>query len=1205
MKLKSIDIIGFKSFADRVKLAFPSGVTSIVGPNGCGKSNVIEAIRWVLGEQNARTLRSERMEDVIFNGTQRRKPLGMAEVRLYFSDPEHRLGLETDEVVVSRKIFRNAESVYSIGQNNCRLRDVQDLFMDTGMGSHAYSMIEQSMVEAILSDRAEERRFLFEEAAGIMKYKQRRKLALRRLDATQGDLLRINDIVAEVERTVNSLARQVRKARRHQALSEKLRRVAVTLAVEELARLNEEQEPLNLRLAEFTERFAAAMAADETEGAAYEGLRTRIIEGEAAGEQLGQEFSRASSDIHDAENELGELREKRSATREWVAVNQDRLRSLSENIERRSGEMENIKRQVEEVRGAVAGAEGEYSAARLAATEQSGMVDQSRKRTIALEAERDELLRCSAASTSKAEALEEAVERQSLRAEELSRQAEDIESELEQIVAPQQELSGRITELESERDGLAESAGEKAAGLEEHKFSLESLNDSFRKEKLSFDSLTGEYRVLERLQKEMEGFGEGVRTLLKGSQRNGGLEGVVADVFATEPRYERAVEAALGIRLQGIIARDTSSMLGAIKRLRDSGAGTATFIARDLVNGYKRNGEPLKESVLAYCDEIVECKPEYEFLRKLLFTGVAIVEDLDVAVKLQRSADRPLHLVTLSGETLCQYAISGGTPETGREEGTLLKRRRRMEKITTEAADISGRVEKIESELKDLDAVGRKLEDEYSAIKGSLKELDEKLAELKAGQTRIALERESLVLRKNTAEEEAANAATRAADLASRRDEMVEQAASARQNLGELESKIGEARADLQRQEAVGQKATEIIQEVSLKLTAQKARLDEMEKNLGHLERECANAVQEKQGLEEQIERRKADLLRIDQREETVRSALDHAFEKRGGLEARRVKHEQELASLKDQARELEDSLKKIRAEREEVTEVRHHCELELERITSRRELIIQQVHDNHEIDISALPEDFPMFPDPEDEKECQEKAAVELLDELRERIHKLGTVNLLALEDYATEKERLEFLQTQREDLVSARESLLQLVEEINKTARQRFLDTFSKVQDNFQDIFGTLFEGGQAHVSLVDEEDPLESPIEVSARPRGKKLLGLGLLSGGEKALTALALLFAIYSVKPSPFCILDEVDAPLDDANIDRFLSIIRKFSEHTQFVIVTHNKRTMGVADCLYGVTMQEAGVSKVVSVRLDQVADQGHFQKQTEELADAG
>jgi len=1205
MILKSLDIIGFKSFANRVKLSFPKGITAVVGPNGCGKSNVIEAIRWVLGEQNARTLRSERMEEVIFNGTMRRKPLGMAEVCLYFSDPEHRLGLETDEVEISRKIFRSAESIYSIGQSPCRLRDVQELFMDTGMGSHAYSMIEQSMVEAILSDKADERRFLFEEAAGIMKYKQRRKIALRRLEGTQGDLLRINDIVTEVDRTVRSLGRQVRKARRYQVLSEKLRRVAVTLAVQELNSLSKEQEPLNLRLAEVSQRLAAAVAAEDLEGARYEGLRTRMIEREAVAEMLAREFSQASSAIGLAESELGELRERRSAGREWVAVNQDRIQAYSENIRRRTEESEKLDRQIEQLRSAVAGAEGEYTAARQAAAEQSQLVEGARKQVAALESERDELLRRSAAFSSKTEALEEAAERQSRRAGELEQQAADLDRKLAETSAPLEQLNGQISSLESELSELSRAAGKKTADLEEHKLRFESMNENFRREKLALDSLTGEYSVLERLQQEMEGFNEGVRSLFTGPQRTRGLETVVAEVFTTEPRYERAVEAALGVRLQGIVARDTPSMLGAIEKLRSSGAGTATFIARDLVNGHSNNGEPLEGPVLAYCDEVVNCNPEYEFLRGLLFSGVAIVENLETAVDLQRAAQRPLHLVTLDGETLCQYSVSGGAAGSGQAEGTLLKRRRRMDKITAEAGELSARVKKIESELQGLGTRGRKLEDEHSEIQQTLRELEGELAGLKAEQTRISIERESLAVRKAAAEEEAAAAGARAADLAARREEMAAAADSAQQNLGELESKIASARADLERQEAVRQKAVEIIQEVSLKLTAHKARLDELEKNAAHLESERDSAVRDKERLSEQIEQRKNELVQIDKREELVRSALDQAFEKRAGLETQRSEYEQELAGLRDQARELEDRLKQTRAEREQTTEIRHQCELELEKITSRRERIIQQAADNHGVEITALPEDFPMFPNPEDEKEQGQQATVELLEELRERIRRLGPVNLLALEDYGKEKERLEFLLAQRDDLVTARESLLQLVDEINKTARERFLDTFSKVQDNFQEIFGALFEGGQAHVKLVDEEDPLESPIEVIARPRGKRLLSLGLLSSGEKALTALALLFAIYSVKPSPFCILDEVDAPLDDANTDRFLSIIRRFAERTQFVIVTHNKRTMEAADCLYGVTMQEAGVSKVVSVRLDQVDEQGRYRNDSEEQTDAG
>ncbi|MEA2064060.1 MAG: chromosome segregation protein SMC [Gemmatimonadota bacterium] len=1193
MNLKSIDIIGFKSFAERVTLTFPEGITCVVGPNGCGKSNIIDAVRWVLGEQNARTLRSELMEEMIFNGTARRKPLGMAEVCLNFSDPGHMLGLGTDEVSVSRRIFRDGQSIYSINRKTGKLREVHELFMDTGMGSHAYSMIEQEMVKAVLSDKAEERRFLFEEAAGIQKYKQRRKIALRRLESTDGDLLRINDIVGEVERTVRSLARQMRKARRHQALTEKLRRVAVTLAVRELDSLAAEEEPLVRCLAEVGERLAAAIAVEDTEGAKYEGLRTRIIECERSGVELANRLEGLADGIRRSQDELGSLREERSAGKARIAANQERLQLLAGEIERRAGELETSSRQLEDLRGALAGAQGEHAAASQAAREQSQAVEAAREQTRCLEAKRDQLLRASAASSSKAEVLAESIIGQNQRSAELTGQVQEFKTELAKSAARLDELDRRISAFEQERATIAKATDDKGAILNEHKARVESQGDKLKEEKLALDSLTGEYTVLERLQREMEGFGEGVRTLFTGESKTRGLEAVVAEVFSTEPRYEQAVEAALGVRLQGIITTDTSSMLGAIETLRTSHAGRASFIARDLVNGYNGNGERLKgPPVVAYCDEVVSCKGEYEFLRKLLFSGVAIVEDLDKAVGLQQKAARPLHMVTLGGETLCQYVVSGGSVDNAQAEGTLLKRRSRMEKIAARASEVSSRADKIESGLAGLALESEELEREHNTILESLAKIDSKLVSVKAERTRAALENESLDSRRQTACAESATAAARAADLSGQRETLTAAADSAQQSLGELEARISAARQGLERQESVGRKASDIMQEVSLKLTAHKARLDELEKSNDHLKQERDCAEREKQSLEEQIENRKSLLVHLDTREELVRESLDQAFERRTVQMARRSSHDQELAGLKEQAAELEDRLKIMRTEREKASETRHQYELEMEKITSRRERITGQIRDSFEIEIDALPEDFPMYPDPGDEKEKAGPATTELVEEIRERIRRLGPVNILALDEYDTQKERLEFLLAQRDDLVAARDSLLQLVDEINKTARERFLDTFSKVQENFQDIFGTLFEGGQAHVKLAEEDDPLESPIEVSARPRGKKLLGLGLLSGGEKALTALALLFAIYSVKPSPFCILDEVDAPLDDANIDRFLSIIRRFSEHTQFVIVTHNKRTMEVADCLYGVTMQEAGVSKVVSVRLDEVDSTG-------------
>jgi len=1192
MNLKSIDISGFKSFANRVKLEFPRGITAIVGPNGCGKTNVIEAIRWVLGEQNIRTLRGERMQEVIFNGTALRKPLGMAEVRLYFEDPEGQMGLDTEEFVIGRQIFRSGESNYHINSNSCRLKDIQDLFMDTGMGSNAYSIIEQRMVEEVLSDKADERRFLFEEAAGIQKYKIRRKYALRKLEATEEDLQRINDIVGEVQRTVNSLQRQVGKARSYKRLSEKLRRVAVTLARDELEKLAVEQKPLAGRLEVLKDELAQAAAAESTQAARSEQLHTRINDRQRAAEELFSRLSVLNRQIRQAEDELTVIREKRTAGREWIAESRNRLGSLKENIEHRKEELAGYCDQVEQLRAEVQACEKEYEKAREEAEQKSRIMDQGREELASVQSRREQLLHRETVCSSKVEALEDAVAYERKRSAQLLEQAARHAEEHKRLKERLSRLEDNLKKLAEKRKIRAREAEESGVRLEQQRSRVDDLKEKLSRLSIEQESLRGEEELLQRLQKEMEGYGEGVRTLFTENAGREGLEGVAGEIFSTDNKYERAVEAALGMRIQSIVTRDTNAMLKAIGRLKESGTGSATFFSRDLVNENGGNSRKIDGPVLAYCEDVVKCSKEYDFLRKLLFGGVAIVENIRTAIDLQKKSKRPLHVVTLAGETLEQYAVSGGSTEkTGL---ALLKRRRRMGEITGEIGRISSKIAGLEQELQAAANKIKEFETENRKSLDLLKEVDESLSGFRADYTAVSLECKSVLSRKEAAESQAGEADSKAQQLAAQRDEMTRKAGSASRELARLEQHIESLHEELKiREDAFGEE-TGALQELSMKLTERRTRLGEVEKSLSLLERECNAVSDEARELDKEIDQRTNMLAGLDEHEKDVRSQLDESFATREKLNDEKERYERTLAELRLEAEEIEKGLRGLREEKEAALEARHQVEIELERISARRSLVVQQIEDNHDVHLSDLDDDFPYFPN-EEERAKGEKASQELVEELRERIRRLGPVNVLAIEDYDREKERLDFLKRQQDDLISARESLLRLIEEINKTARERFLTTFAKVQGNFQDIFSSLFEGGQAHVSLTDETDPLESPIEVIARPRGKKMLGLGLLSGGEKALTALALLFAIYSVKPSPFCILDEADAPLDDANIDRFLSIIRSYSRNTQFIIVTHNKRTMEAADCLYGVTMQEAGVSKVVSVQLGQVGDDGQIE----------
>ena len=1209
MKLKSIEIAGFKSFADRVSIKLPMGVTAVVGPNGCGKTNVIESVRWVLGEQNARMLRGERMDEVIFNGSHKRKPLGMAEVKLNFDDPEHSMGFETPNVSIGRQIFRSGESVYTINNNPCKLRDIQELFMDTGLGSHAYSMIEQKMVDAVLSDKNEERRFLFEEAAGITKYKQRRKVALRRLEATDNDLLRIKDIVAEVQRAVNSLSRQVGKARRYKKLSEKLYRVAVTVARAEFEELEKRAVPLREQKDQVNNSLAEAMASEDTVGAEYENLRKELLEKEKAAQEIFRALGEINSKIRDAENGLSSVREKRGADNEWIKAGGERVQSLVATIERRDGDLKEALSQRENLGSTVATEEGEYKAASAAADEQAKILNEWRRKVEELEKSRSELSSRQASLESRAGTMDESSARALVRSGELEKAIEEMRVKAAELGREKSGVESEKNDIQTNLDKISNDHQELEKLFEEIQLARREKADELSSVKNRLDNFRGERRVLERLQKEMEGYQEGVRRLFAADHKKEGLEAVAAEVFATSPQYEKAIEAAMGARLQCVVTSNTGTMLEAIEELREAEAGSAAFVARDLVNGYRpsREGLPENDEVVAWCEDVVECEENYDFLRKLIFSQVAIVPDLSSAITLQKKAHRPLNLVTLDGETISNYTVSGGRKQSGTEsaEGTLLRRKRRIEEIDKRSAELDKQSTVLAGEVEKLDHEIGKVKNELVEKKSAVRELEQSLAGLSQRLMRSGLEIENINERIERSQRESLSEKERSEKLLKDKAEMIAGAEESTSRLKELDAALEDSRDQRQKQESVGARATGIKQEVSLRLTADKARLEALDEKIRLMEQEKKNAVGEKEQIESQIEQRRKSLLELDGREKELRTNLEELIEKRSEFYSKRTAHEQETQALKETATEQESRIKQVRSTREAANENRHRLEMELERMTGQRESLINRIKDTYHLDITGLPEDFEFYPNAEDEKDDDGPANAEMVEELKEKINKLGPVNVLAIEEYEEQKERLDFLTAQCDDLNSAKGDLLELISEINKTARERFLDTFNRVQDNFQEIFSRLFEGGQAHIQLADPDDPLESTIEVTARPRGKKPLHLGLLSGGEKALTALSLLFAIYSEKPSPFCILDEVDAPLDDANIDRFISIIHTFSENTQFVMVTHNKRTMECADSLYGITMQEAGVSKVVSVRLDQVGSDGTLNVDKTEQADVG
>jgi chromosome segregation protein len=1258
MKLDTLEMHGFKSFADRTEVKFNPGVTAIVGPNGCGKTNITDAIRWVLGEQRPTALRGASMQEVIFNGTRERKPLGMAEVSLSFSNALGLIPVEYAEVSVTRRVFRDEESHYFLNKAPCNLKDIRDLFMGTGVGASVYSVIEQRMVDAILSDRAEERRLLFEEAAGVTRYKARRKATERKLVATEEDLRRLSDILNEVRKNVNALRRQMGKARRFESLQREELRLAVALAQAELSDLEAREGPLR-----------AAIAALETElgsGAAEAGAREAEVE----------RLDRALSERRAEERALRERVEAAGAALEA----RERERMLSDEGHRHAAlEVERLQREIaahgEQARALTQKREG--LATSLAAAREEA--EAARRQASARGDVVAELTRLFEAAQ---EGLRGARSERERRVEERL----GIEAELARTAAERQAATGRRAELEASLAALrAAAGGEDAAGpagasldargegapsslglrgfgepdrdaavrgpaeepaladrlerlrlerdaadaalraLAERRLAAEGAQAALEAELAELDSrrreVTARLDTLEEMADGFAGFGEGSRRALEARQAIApGLRGPLGlEVEVSEARYAPAVEAYLDSFLDALLTRESGEARSVLEFWRERNQTGAVWSLGDAAHArHPQIDADASELVLCRGTQAASLRGELDDHREALFGRLLLAEDLDRATELRRRLNGNggagwYVVAALTGEILEPSGMirlphrkgeSGGVSRFHQVEHLrsvleeILRETRELEERATEARNASAAVladegvarARLEECAGEQDAAERELERVRGARRAALARAAEVAEELAAVGERLAREG-------GLADAAAAQAAgIRAALEAAEAD-----CADRESGVEALRLEREAALAELGAAELAGQQR-------SAALAALERERDYLAEAVGEQERLARDAGAEVETQRERIARLEADSARLaaavaEGRESlaAVRQSYRAMEESIQALEHERAGRE---AGARTARRAHEDANQRLHVEEMRLADLLHrrqsiHAIIETEFGHPLPELIgraqareVRAGADADELEDGADPSrteevhvDSPAAPEGESAEQRAERleALRAALRGVREKKSSLGPVNLLALEEFTTEKERLDFLEAQYADLVKAREDLRQAIRKINTTARDLFLDTFGRAREHFQTTFGTLFEGGRADISLADEADPLESAIEIAASPRGKRIQAVNLLSGGERALTALALLFAIYLVKPSPFCILDEVDAPLDDANIGRFLRMIRSFSDRTQFVVVTHNKRTMEASDFLYGVTMQEPGVSTLVSV----------------------
>ncbi len=1175
MYLSRLELHGFKSFATRTVVDFAPGITVVVGPNGCGKSNIVDAVRWVIGEQRARILRSSKMENVIFNGAAKRRPLGMAEVMLTIENTRGVLPTEYTEVTIGRRLYRSGESEYLLNGVPCRLRDITDLFMDTGMGAGAYSVIELKMIDDILSENAHDRRHLFEEAAGITKYKIRRAQTLRKLDGTQVDLTRLRDLVEELDKRVRSLKRQAAKAERFQAYETRLRELELALAQAEYERLTTQAQALESERQGLGDRLEAHNARLAQAEADLEVLRTRHIEREQALAARQTAFNEHLEAVRRLEAD----RRLEAQRLETLRRDRDRLRREQSEAAVRREELKRLAERLAEELAAAApareAAEEALEAAR-AARDAADAVAGERRRSLE-DARREER----AAAEAHAEHLRRR-DRLAGRLERLEQDLEEAEAQVAALTGDAEALAQRLRTATERRDAAAEAADAARRALEEAEALRDERTRAFEAAVAAHrgierrrDAVAAEVELLESLLASYEDFGEPVRFLAAEAGWTDAPLRTVADVLACDDADRPALDAALGDLAGCIVTATEAEAHRAVARLREAGKGRATFLVMERLKAAPP--PPAFPNPLA---SVVRAAEPYDRLATVLLRDAYLVDDLDEARTPAARTDVPARFFTRSGAWVDARGLlcDGSAPDAVSPVADRLGRRERLaaaQETLARLDDELGRAaETVAAARRALDAVP------VAARRATLAEAEHALAGAETAYARAGAERDALERRR--ADLEARRAALRAdLEAATAERETLEAAArAAGETLEEVRRRRAAAEDAFREAEAAARAARDRHSEAHVAAVEVRNRHDNLRRDLertratmADLEARAATAAAALEHLEEEERAAEARLAELD-------AELDAVREDRIDLEAHADTAKAALMETKAAISELEAHLRDLRREREHDMREESRREVHLAEVRTRAEDLLAHIREDFGRSLIDEPVEVP--PD------FEPAAAQEEVKHLRDRIRSMGPVNALALEAYDEENTRLEFLTAQLKDLEDAEATLLDTIDEINTTASARFAETFEAIRENFRRLFAELFgEDASADLALRDPGDLLESPIEIMAKPRGKRPSTLAQLSGGEKTLTAIALLFAIYLVKPSPFCILDEVDAPLDDTNIDRFMKLIRSFSETTQFILVTHNKRTMEAADRMYGITMQEHGVSQLVGVKFDE------------------
>ena len=1179
MYLKRIEMQGFKSFADKTVLEFKPGITTVIGPNGSGKSNISDAIRWVLGEQSMKSLRGAKSEDIIFAGTQARKSLGFAEVSIVIDNNDNKLPIEYSEVTVTRKIYRSGETGYFINKVPCRLKDILELFMDTGIGKDGYSIIGQGKIDEILSNKSEDRRHIFEEAAGIVKYRTRKQESEKKLEQTKLNLLRINDILAEIEANIEPLKLQSDKAKQFLDLREELKSIEVGLFIYNINTYKEKLEQL-------VKDEDIITSQKEAEDSKMEALQ-------ASKEELRQVVDDITAQIENMQNIGFESSNKIEKINSEIGISNERIQNNNANKQRLEAEILEVKSRIEELKE-------EQKQKLEKKTNLTSNKEKFEKELAEKEAELAELSKKLSAKELEIEGKKQIVQdnidkkyglaaeinTQDVNYENLEKRKKQLKNEIDSVISEldstrygKNEISKGFYDIESKRNIAVEKLEKSVQAKEQNIQKLKQYEDEISKLTYTQRMKQARHQFLIETEKEKEGYNKTVKSLLvacdKDSNLNKGIHGVLANLISVEKEYETAIEMCLGQALQNVVTSTEQDAKKMIEYLRSNSLGRASFLPIASVQGKKLDKLTKMDGVIGIASDLVKCKKEYEQIILSLLGRTVVVEDMDTAIALAKKDKYSFRIVTLKGDIISSSgSISGGSVQT--KTVNILGRSREIE-------DLEKELKKLEKQIADKTA---EKEEYASSIGDSIEETAKLEKELQEIEIIYATEKQKMV----AVEENITRLENRLAKL---KEEVTQTEKQKEENRLLKEQKETEIQTLTQQIEELNK----VIEEFALNNKDNQKYIDDLNFDITNLKISVTSFDESESSIEEMVERISQDIKNNEQSIENKNQNILAINEENTKLEQTITEYNNQIEQIKQEVTNSGTKVEELKQERiaknEKLVNTENEIQSQFSTLESLKEQIIKldvkktKLEQDLQQVVESLWNEYELTPNSTEEYQKPNNVATaqKQVNSLRNKIKDLGSINIDSIEEYKKTKERYDFMSEQRLDLENTASKLRKIIGDMTTTMQNQFKEKFELINKNFNEVFTELFNGGKAELILENEENILECGIDIRVQPPGKKLQNMMLLSGGEKAFTAIALLFAILKINPAPFCILDEIEAALDDVNVYRFAEYLKKFCKQTQFLVITHRKGTMEAGDSVYGVTMEENGISKLLSIKL--------------------